>query len=69
MEKHYDRALNVYQEGIQYLPEAAPLYYRMALIYFVKGEKEKAKEYFERVIQFDQGGLRQHAQKMLKDLQ
>ncbi|MCD6319688.1 MAG: tetratricopeptide repeat protein [Candidatus Desulfofervidaceae bacterium] len=61
-----DKALKVYQQGIYYIPDAATLYFRMAMIYLNKGERPKARECLEKTIQFDNGALRQHAQKLLE---
>jgi len=63
-----DKALKLYQQGTYYLPNAATLYYRMAMICLKKGEKDKEKEYLEKVIQFDTGVLRQQAQKLLEEI-
>ena len=48
--KNYDNALIAYQKAVELKSDEPDFLYNLALCYEIKGEIEKAKEYFKKVI-------------------
>jgi len=55
LDKKYDLALENLEKAIKLQPQRLELIYNLGLIYLSKGEKEKAKEIFEAILQQDPG--------------
>jgi len=65
----YRRAILVYIQAINQLPEEPTLYYRTGLLYLKIGETEKAKKMLEKVIKLGTDPLREKAINLLDNLQ
>ena len=55
--------------AIMHLPKEPLFHYRLGMIYFRLGKKEKAKEEFKKVTQLDKGNLSQAAKQMLEAIE